>query len=145
MSHLQSQRETRIVTDPYISPFGLVLGGLSFVIMAGPALLHGVDTLASPFWLVASYFLVICGSMCLSPVGLSATTKLAPHAFQAQMMSLWFLAPATASGINAQLVQLYGPDTEAGYFLGVGFAVVAVGLLMIAVGKWSRRRMIGVK
>ncbi|SDS79815.1 proton-dependent oligopeptide transporter, POT family [Brevibacterium siliguriense] len=125
--------------------FGLVLGGLSFVIMAGPALLHGTDTPASPIWLVASYFLVICGSMCLSPVGLSATTKLAPAAFQAQMMSLWFLAPAAASGINAQLVQLYSPEMEARYFLGVGLAVIAAGGLMILVGNWSRRRMVGIK
>ncbi|SMX84418.1 hypothetical protein BI49514_01797 [Brevibacterium iodinum ATCC 49514] len=50
-----------------------------------------------------------------------------------------------ASGINAQLVQLYGPGTEASYFLGVGLAVIAVGGLTILVGKWSRRRMIGIK
>ncbi|MFJ5898312.1 peptide MFS transporter [Streptomyces sp. NPDC093064] len=124
---------------------GLLLGGASFVLMAGPGLLHGVDALASPWWLVASYFVVICGSMCLSPVGLSATTKLAPRAFLAQMMSLWFLASAAAGGINAQLVQLYRPETEVGYFAGVGAAVMATGAVMHLIAPWVQRRMGGVR
>nr|WP_199786333.1 MULTISPECIES: peptide MFS transporter [Actinomycetes] len=124
---------------------GLLLGGASFVLMAGPGLLHGVDQLASPWWLVASYFVVICGSMCLSPVGLSATTKLAPRAFLAQMMSLWFLASAAASGINAQLVQLYRADTEIGYFAGVGAAVMAAGVGLLLLAPWVQRRMGGVR
>jgi POT family proton-dependent oligopeptide transporter len=136
---------SRQPSTPTKFAFGLILGGASFVLLAGPALLYGTDTPASPLWLVASYVLVICGSMCLSPVGLSATTKLAPKAFLAQMMSLWFLASATASGINAQLVQLYSPGTEAAYFIGVGAAVIAAGGVMFLVGGWVRRRMIGVR
>ncbi|GAA3475689.1 oligopeptide:H+ symporter [Streptomyces yanii] len=124
---------------------GLLLGGASFVLMAGPGLLNGVDEAASPWWLVASYSVVICGSMCLSPVGLSATTKLAPRAFLAQMMSLWFLASAAAGGINAQLVQLYRPRTEIGYFAGVGAAVMGVGVVMHLLALWVQRRMGGVK
>ncbi|MFH8985456.1 peptide MFS transporter [Streptomyces varsoviensis] len=120
---------------------GLLLGGASFVLMAGPGLLHGVDALASPWWLVASYAVVICGSMCLSPVGLSATTRLAPRAFLAQMMSLWFLAPAAAGGINAQLVQLYRPTTEIAYFAGVGGAVMGTGIVMHLISPWIQRRM----
>ncbi|MER7012267.1 peptide MFS transporter [Saccharopolyspora sp. NPDC000359] len=124
---------------------GLLLGGASFVLMAGPGLLHGVAAPASPWWLVGSYFVVICGSMCLSPVGLSATTKLAPRAFLAQMMSLWFLASAAAEGINAQLVQFYRPETEVGYFAGVGAAVMAAGVVMHLMTPWVQRRMGGVR
>ncbi|MGW5644813.1 peptide MFS transporter [Saccharopolyspora sp. NPDC003752] len=132
-------------TTPRKFATGLLLGGASFVLMAGPGLLHGVDALASPWWLVASYFVVICGSMCLSPVGLSATTKLAPRAFLAQMMSLWFLASAAAAGINAQLVQLYRAETEVGYFAGVGAAVMAAGVVMHLIAPWVQRRMGGVR
>ncbi|RVU23694.1 peptide MFS transporter [Streptomyces antnestii] len=124
---------------------GLLLGGASFILMAGPGLLNGVHETASPWWLVASYFIVICGSMCLSPVGLSATTKLAPRAFLAQMMSLWFLASAAAGGINAQLVQLYRPETEVAYFAGVGAAVMGAGIVMHLLTPWVRRHMGGVK
>ncbi|MEV6232790.1 peptide MFS transporter [Saccharopolyspora shandongensis] len=132
-------------TTPRKFATGLLLGGASFVLMAGPGLLGGVDALASPWWLVASYFVVICGSMCLSPVGLSATTKLAPRAFLAQMMSLWFLASAAAAGINAQLVQLYRAETEVGYFAGVGAAVMAAGVVMHLIAPWVQRRMGGVR
>lgn len=132
-------------TTPRKFATGLLLGGASFVLMAGPGLLNGVDAPASPWWLVASYFVVICGSMCLSPVGLSATTKLAPRAFLAQMMSLWFLASAAAGGINAQLVQLYRAETEIGYFAGVGAAVMAVGGVMHLLTPWVQRRMGGVR
>ncbi|GGI91852.1 MFS transporter [Saccharopolyspora subtropica] len=132
-------------TTPRKFATGLLLGGASFVLLAGPGLLHGVDVPASPWWLVASYFVVICGSMCLSPVGLSATTKLAPRAFLAQMMSLWFLASAAAEGINAQLVQFYRPETEIGYFAGVGAAVMAAGVVMHLIAPWVQRRMGGVR
>jgi POT family proton-dependent oligopeptide transporter len=123
---------------------GLFLGGASFILMAGPAVLFGTSTPASPLWLVASYIVVICGSMCLSPVGLSATTKLAPRAFLSQMMSLWFLAPAAASGINAQLVQLYSADTEIAYFSGVGAVVMIVGAVLLCLAPWVRSHMHGV-
>lgn len=132
-------------TTPRKFATGLLLGGASFVLMAGPGLLHGVHAPASPWWLVASYFVVICGSMCLSPVGLSATTKLAPRAFLAQMMSLWFLASAAAQGINAQLVQLYRAQTEVGYFAGVGAAVMATGVVMHLISPWVQRHMGGVR
>ncbi|WP_431036035.1 peptide MFS transporter [Streptomyces sp. P6-2-1] len=123
---------------------GLLLGGASFVLMAGPGLLHGTERPASPLWLLASYAVVICGSMCLSPVGLSATTKLAPRAFLAQMMSLWFLASAAAQGVNAQLVQLYRPATEVRYFAVVGAVVMAAGVVMHRLSPWVQRRMGGV-
>lgn len=109
---------------------GIVFAGLSFVILVIPALLNGVDTLVSPWWLVLSFFLVIVGEMCLSPVGLSATTKLAPRAFQSQMMSVWFLGDAAAQAINAQIVSLYSPENEVMYFAIVGGFTIAVGLLL---------------
>ena len=50
----------------------------------------GSGELVSPLWLVLSFLLVVLGELCLSPVGLSVTTKLAPAAFSAQTMSMWF-------------------------------------------------------
>lgn len=109
---------------------GIVFAGLSFVVMVIPAMMHGVDTRVNPMWLVLSFFLVIIGEMCLSPVGLSVTTKLAPRAFQSQMMSMWFLGDAAAQAINAQIVSLYNPNNEIVYFAAVGGFTVVVGLLL---------------
>ncbi|MDI5791635.1 hypothetical protein PO124_34575 [Bacillus licheniformis] len=70
-----------------------------------PAYINGTESLANPMWLVLSFLIVVLGELCLSPVGLSATSKLAPAAFSAQTMSLWFLSNASAQAINAQIVR----------------------------------------
>jgi POT family proton-dependent oligopeptide transporter len=45
-------------------------------------------------WLVVSYLFQTVGELCLSPVGLSSMTKLAPFKFKGQMMGVWFMAAA---------------------------------------------------
>ena len=49
-------------------------------------------TKVSPMWLVSIYFIQTVGELCLSPVGLSVTTKMAPAKYASQMMGVWFLA-----------------------------------------------------
>jgi len=113
--------------------------------MVIPAMMHsGTDTLASPLWLLLSFFIVVLGELCLSPVGLSATTKLAPTAFSAQTMSLWFLSNASAQGINAQIVKLFNPDTEVAYFGIIGGIVVLLGVLLFFLAPKIQRYMKGV-
>ncbi|MCR2821623.1 peptide MFS transporter [Lederbergia panacisoli] len=125
--------------------FGLVLAGLSFIVMIFPAYLNGVNTLVSPIWLVLSFFIVVLGELCLSPVGLSATTKLAPAAFSAQTMSLWFLSNASAQAINAQLVKLYKPETEIIYFGVIGGISILLGLILFAMSPKIQSYMRGTR
>ncbi|WAH37734.1 peptide MFS transporter [Alicyclobacillus dauci] len=131
-------------TTPRKFAFGLIFAGISFLIMTIPALLFGTGVQSSPFWLVASYFLVIVGAMCLSPVGLSATTKLAPAAFSVQTMSLWLLSDASAQGIIAQVVPLYKASTEVGYFGITGGIVVILGIVLYFVASRIYRFMQGI-
>lgn len=123
---------------------GLALAGLSYLFMMGPGLINGTHVLAGPLWLVGSFVIVILGELFLSPVGLSATTKLAPKAFASQMMSLWFLSDAAAQGISAQIVPVFGPSTEVAYFGIVGGVTVALGAVLFAVAPAIHRRMAGV-
>ncbi len=67
----------------------------------------------------------------ISPIGLSVTTKLAPKAFQAQMMSIWFLGDAVAQAFNAQIVRLYNDGTEVVYFGTIGIVTVVFGGLLL--------------
>ncbi|AYC30434.1 peptide MFS transporter [Paenisporosarcina cavernae] len=110
--------------------FGLFFASMSFLVMIIPAYFNGTETLVSPWWLVLSFFLVVLGELLLSPVGLSATTKLAPGAFAAQTMSLWFLTNASAQAINAQVVKLYTPENEIMYFGVIGAVALGIGLLL---------------
>ncbi|WP_310830805.1 peptide MFS transporter [Paenibacillus pedocola] len=109
---------------------GLLFAGLSFLVILLPAYFGGEDSLVNPLWLVLSYFIVVLGELCLSPVGLSATTKLAPSAFSAQTMSLWFLSNAAAQAINAQIVKFYSADTEMVYFGVIGGAAILLSILL---------------
>lgn len=125
--------------------YGLLFAGLSFLVMIIPASLNGTETLVSPIWLVLSFLLVVIGELCLSPVGLSATTKLAPAAFSAQTMSLWFLSNASAQGINAQIVKLYKPETEIVYFGVIGGTAIVLALILYIASPKIQSFMKGVR
>jgi proton-dependent oligopeptide transporter, POT family len=73
--------------------FGLILLGLGFLVMvfAAKLALDG-DRQVWPTWLIMTYLLHSVGELCLSPVGLSSVTKLAPPRLVGQMMGIWFLA-----------------------------------------------------
>lgn len=118
-------------STPIKFTFGLLLAGFSFLLMTLPGLLHGTSTLANPLWLVGFFFLVTIGELCLSPVGLSATTKLAPAAFSAQTMSVWGLANAAGQGVNAQITPLYNAHTEVAYFGIIGAISVLLGIVLL--------------
>ncbi|ANF94873.1 peptide MFS transporter [Paenibacillus bovis] len=109
---------------------GILFAGLSFLVILLPAYFGGDNALVSPLWLVLSYFLVVIGELCLSPVGLSATTKLAPAAFSAQTMSLWFLSNAAAQAINALLTNFYREETEMIYFGVIGGVSILLSVIL---------------
>lgn len=123
---------------------GLLFAGLSFIVILVPGYFSGTDALVSPLWLVLSIFILVLGELCLSPVGLSATTKLAPAAFSAQTMSLWFLSNAAAQALNAQIVKLYSAETEMLYFGIIGGAAIGLSLILFAVSPIISRFMKGV-
>ncbi|SMF28215.1 proton-dependent oligopeptide transporter, POT family [Paenibacillus barengoltzii] len=123
---------------------GLLFAGLSFLVILLPAYFGGEDSLVNPLWLVLSYFIVVLGELCLSPVGLSATTKLAPSAFSSQTMSLWFLASAAAQAINAQVVKFYSPATEMAYFGVIGGIAIVLGILLLALSSKIQGFMKGI-
>nr|WP_026682493.1 peptide MFS transporter [Priestia megaterium] len=124
---------------------GLLFAGLSFLVMIIPASINGTESLVSPVWLVLSFLLVVIGELCLSPVGLSATTKLAPEAFSAQTMSLWFLSNASAQAINAQIVKLYTPETEIIYFGVIGGIAILLGAMLFMLSSKIQHFMKGVR
>jgi POT family proton-dependent oligopeptide transporter len=84
----------------------LLATGFIFMVMGGSRADTGV--LVSPLWLVAAYAFHTFGELCLSPVGLSYVTKVAPVRFASLLMGVWFLANAAANKI-AGAVAAYTP------------------------------------
>jgi proton-dependent oligopeptide transporter, POT family len=132
-------------TVPKKFALSLLFAGLSFLVILLPAYFGGEDSLVNPLWLVLSYFIVVLGELLLSPVGLSATTKLAPAAFSAQTMSLWFLASAAAQAINAQIVKFYSAETEMMYFGSIGGAAILLSLILFMISPKIQEKMKGIR
>lgn len=120
---------------------GLTLAALSFVFLAVMASAAGADG-KSPWWvLVVVYLIQTLGELCLSPVGLAATTLLAPRAFRGQAMALWFLATSAGNAITAQLVQATEGVSTAAYFGGIGAVALVVAGGMFAIAPWVTRHI----
>lgn len=122
---------------------GVFLAGLSYIIMVVP--LTSDSVLIHPMWLFASFLLVTLGELCISPIALSTTTKLAPKAFTAQMMSVWFLSNAMAQGLNAQMVKVYTSISTNDYFLYSGIIAIVIGAILLVFSPKIKTLMAGVK
>ncbi|MEV6977373.1 oligopeptide:H+ symporter [Kitasatospora sp. NPDC093806] len=108
----------------------LVLVGASFFVFAVPLLAAGAEGRVSPMWLVLIYLIQTVAELCLSPVGLSLTSKTAPAKYASQMMGVWFLAVTTGDCVTGLLatagVDLNGPAAvlgQAALAVAAGFAV----------------------
>ena len=77
---------------------GMLLVGLSCAVMMLASLAGGDHGRVSALWLVGSYFVVTLGELCLSPVGLSMVTKLAPRKAVALMLGFWVLLLGALAG-----------------------------------------------
>ncbi|MFH8238957.1 peptide MFS transporter [Streptomyces sp. G6] len=121
---------------------GVILGGLSFLLMVLPTSGHeGTDYRMAAWWIVGSYLLLGLGDVLLETSGLSASSKLAPKAFSSQTMALWFLSLALANGIQAQVVKIYDDVSHPAYFGVNGAIAVVLGLVVVALAPWLRRTM----
>jgi POT family proton-dependent oligopeptide transporter len=85
---------------------GLFLLGVGFLFMLAGGKRADAGALASPWWLTLAYLFHTLGELCLSPVGLSYVTKLAPARFASLLMGTWLLANAAANKIAGALAGL---------------------------------------
>ena len=116
-------------SSPAKFTIGLVFVAAGFGILVIAARLGATGIKVSPLWLIATYFLETIGELCLSPVGLSAMTKLAPARVAGLMMGVWFLASAVGNYLGGRVAGLY----EA-FSLPSLFGAVALYALAAAVG-----------
>ena len=99
-------------------------------------------------WLILTYLFHTFGELCVSPVGLSSVTKLAPKKLAGQMMGAWFLATSLGNLIAGRIAGEFDPSAlnkMPGKFLQMVILPAAVALLMIAFRRPIRNMMGGVK
>ncbi len=123
--------------------FGLGLLGLAagFFVLSWGAANASATSLVSPAWLIVTYFLHTVGELCLSPVGLSSMTKLAPKNRVSQMMGIWFVATALGNlmaGLVAGQLETLAPS---GLFQSVALIVGGGGLIALLAAPPVRKLM----
>jgi len=118
--------------SPLKFSLGMVLLAVGFLCMVGAAfqLEMGGSGKSSMLWLVGAYFFHTMGELCLSPIGLSMVTKLAPLRLAALLMGCWFLFVAAAN----KLAGFLGGYTEdlgpLAIFGGIAITAIIAGALL---------------
>ena len=136
-SYLWVRLGKRQPSSPIKFTFGLLFIGLAYCLLV-PAAWMTVYGRISPLWLVGLYFLEVIGEMCLSPVGLSTVTKLAPVKLVGIMMGVWFLAASFGNKLAGYLSGFYVPQAGTLVKLYGGIAVallISAGLLALLTPK----------
>lgn len=100
-------------SSPKKMAIGLALVALGYVVIAIAVKGLGVADKVSMWWLFALYVIHTMGELCLSPIGLSMVSKLAPLRLSSLMMGTWFLANAAANKFAGTLSALIPPSGEA--------------------------------
>ncbi len=128
-------------SSPAKFAWGLLCGGLGFAILV-PAASMGM---VSPWWLVATYLFHTIGELCISPVGLSAMTKLAPTRLAGMMMGLWFVSIANGNYLGARVASLYESVSLPTLFGIVAAVAFLACIALVILIKPTVRLMSGVK
>ncbi len=87
--------------------YGLFCAGLGFAVIALGAVAAAGGSKVSVMWLMVVYLLHTSGELCLSPVGLSAMTKLAPARIGGLLMGVWFLSTSVGNYLGGRIASLY--------------------------------------
>jgi POT family proton-dependent oligopeptide transporter len=101
-------------STPMKFSLGIAQAGLGFGALVYGAASPDEAGLVAAYWMVLAYLLHTTGELCLSPVGLSAVTKLAVPSVVGVMMGAWFLATAYSEFVAAQLAKLAAIETTGG-------------------------------
>ncbi|HEY7500759.1 MAG TPA: peptide MFS transporter [Vicinamibacterales bacterium] len=124
----------------------LVFMSLSFLVLVpAGAMAQGEGVRVSPTWLIISYAISVLGEMCLSPVGLSAVTKLAPVRILGVMMGVWFLSNAFGNKIAGSAAGYISSMPLQNLFGVVAAILAGAALIMFVLVKPIKRLMAGQK
>jgi POT family proton-dependent oligopeptide transporter len=132
----------RAPTTPRKFAYGVIGMGAAFLLFLPMA---GTTGKAVPALLIAGILAVFAISeLLLSPIGLAVTTKLAPQAFRAQMMALYFFSVGLGTSMSGVLAKYYDPANEFAYFGILGVVAIVAGTVVFGLSGRISRLMEGV-
>ncbi|HFC30388.1 MAG TPA: MFS transporter, partial [Oceanospirillales bacterium] len=138
-------------SGPVKFALGLILMGVGFAVLAygSQNIGLGAQTASvSMWWLIIAYWLHTMGELCLSPVGLSYVSKLAPAKFMSLMFGIWFLSNAIANKLAGatgsyidKISEEYGLSSFFLLFTGI---TISAGIIMLVLTPFLKKRMHGI-
>jgi len=130
-------------TSPKKFALAMLFLSLGFFVMLWATMVQGGDVTVkvSMLFLVFAYLFHTLGELCLSPIGLSMVTKLAPLKFTSLLMGMWFFFTALSNWLAAFIGSFVGEGEEmvnnaANIFMGVGIGALITGVIIyLSAGK----------
>ncbi len=132
-------------SSPAKFSLGLLFGGAGFAVLAWGASQASGGVLVSLWWLNVTYLMHTLGELCLSPVGLSAMTKLAPARVAGFMMGLWFVSISIGDYLAGKAASLYESLSLPHLFGTVAVFGIGAAMLLVLLIRPTVRLMSGVK
>ena len=116
---------------------GLIIMASGFIVMYFAAQIAASGLKAAPFWLILTYFLHTVGELCLSPIALSAISKLSPRRFIGQMMGVFVLTYSIGNIIAGLLAGNFDPsqvDQMPNLYMQIVTFSIGIGAVILLVG-----------
>ena len=123
---------------------GLIFLAIGFLVMYYAAKIATQGMKASMMFLILTYFFHTVGELCLSPVGLSTTTKLAPKRYVGQMMGMWFVGTALGNLVAGLVAGQFDPnqiEQVPDLFMTMVTTGVGAGLVFLALSPFMKKWM----
>lgn len=125
---------------PQKMALGSIMLGLGFLLMVGAVMQRGGNVAdatikANMIWLVGTYFLHTMGELCLSPVGLSMVSQLAPAKLASFLMGVWLLSSFVANQIAGRLAAYTETLGHLEIFAAIAAVAIIMGLILLSFNK----------
>ncbi|MDM7861968.1 peptide MFS transporter [Alteromonas sp. ASW11-36] len=120
---------------------GLIIMATGFIVMFFAAQIAASGLKVAPYWLVMTYFLHTVGELCLSPVALSAVSKLSPKRFAGQMMGVFVLTYSIGNVVAGLLAGNFDPsrlDEMPGLYMQISLFSIAIGIVILLLSMKTR-------
>jgi len=131
-------------SSPAKFSMGLLWAGLALAILVPASMMSTHGALVSSWWLTGTYFMQTVGELCLSPVGLSVMTKLAPARAAGFMMGMWFLSISIGNWMAGKAASLYSSVPLPSLFGIVAGCTIVAALVLVLLIRPTVRLMSGV-
>jgi POT family proton-dependent oligopeptide transporter len=120
---------------------GMFLLALGCLVMVPPAIAAESGAKSSANWLIMLYFLHTCAELCVSPVGLSSTTKLAPARIAGLAMGIWFAGTALGNYLSGVAVGMTSTLGQTTLFIAISVPPLVAALIFALLIRPVRRML----